>query len=1499
MKLRSQLLMGYLVVFALMIAGASIMYQSNRSLLEIQKWLNHTYEVKAKARLVQKLAVDMQTGKRGYLITGKQVYLHPYDEATKAFEKETDVLRNLISDNPRQIQRLDELQALVTRWQKDVAIPHIERRRKIKEGTATLSKVAALMDDTLGMQLMNQIRDKVNEFVSFEDKLLIQRTQTAEAAVRKSAWVSVLGTLLAILFGTGAMVYVSGGILGQVGGEPVEIAGIAEEIARGNLDVHLPGDSNTATGILSSIGLMVHSLRENRDRVKQNTQSLKRLSSELETIIDNIPGLVFYKDTENRYVRVNKYVADAHKMTKDQLEGRSLYDLYPQEQAQAYLDDDLEVINSRKPKLNIDEPWETEVGKRWVSTSKIPYVDEKGEVTGVIGVSTDITERKEAEEVIARQTKVMDAINRIFRGALICKTEEEVAKTALGVAQELTGSRFGFILEINAAGLADTIAITDPGWEACKMVVSEAKNFIKNMPIRGIDRSTLKDGKSRIVNAKEIKTHPDRVGMPQGHPPVSCFLGVPFMREGKAVGMIALANKEGGYTQEDQEAVEALSVAFYEALAKKRMENAVEQQNWIRAGQIRLNDRMRGEKQIETLAGDIITCLSEYLGAWVGALFLAEDGRLTLHGRYAYRKHDKVPGEFAWGEGLVGQAAADKKPILLSDVPEDYVVVGSALGQAVPRNIVVVPFLFDGQVKGVVELGSLQSFSDLQREFLDSIAEGIAIAIQTAQAREQLNVLLEETQRQAEELQTQQEELKTANEELQEQTQRLEESEERLKTQQEELQVTNEELEEKNEMLERQKREVDQARRAVEEKAAEVVLASKYKSQFLANMSHELRTPLNSLLLLSQGLAENKDGNLTDDQVESAKVIHDGGNDLLTMINEILDLSKIEAGRIDLHIGVAPVPDIADGVRTAFQHLAGEKGLTLKVHVDADAPATLTTDIRRTEQVIRNLVSNAIKFTDTGGVAITFGRPAPDVDLARSGLDPAQTLKIAVQDTGIGITPEHQKIVFEAFQQADGGTARKYGGTGLGLSISRELARLLGGEIQVKSESGKGSIFTFYLPIERGTQNTERGGEKKGSSSLSEIRAPQSELLTLRSIVDDRESITDTDRVILVIEDDLKFAKVLYDKCHVRGLKCLAVPTGEAGLELAGKYFPDGIILDIRLPGMDGWAVLGALKDDIKTRHIPVHVVSVEEVTTESLRKGAVAHATKPINQEKLEQAFKIIEETAAQKTKRVLLVEDEEGIRRSVKQLIGNGDVKVDEAATGEQAIQALRTTRYGCLILDLHLPDMNGGELLKRMEAEGIELPAVIVHTARDLTEQEEMDLRERAESIVIKDVRSQERLLDEVSLFLHRMVSQMPEKKKQMIWNLHETDVLLKNKKVLVVDDDMRTTFALSRLLSERGMKALKAGNGEQALQLIDQEPDVDLVLMDIMMPVMDGYEAMKRIRAQERFRTLPIIALTAKAMPEDRKTCIDAGANDYLSKPVDQERLISMMRVWLYR
>ncbi|HCC54890.1 MAG TPA: hypothetical protein DEQ20_08215 [Desulfobulbaceae bacterium] len=941
--------------------------------------------------------------------------------------------------------------------------------------------------------------------------------------------------------------------------------------------------------------------------------------------------------------------------------------------------------------------------------------------------------------------------------------------------------------------------------------------------------------------------------------------------------------------------------------ALRENRDLLQRQDWLKTGIARLNEVMSGDPDITSLAAKVISEIATYLDAQAGVIYVAQEGSngtLVLMGSYAYTKRKNLSNVFKPGEGTVGQAALEKKQILIQNVPEDYFKITSGLGERLPRFICVTPFIYENKVKGVIEVGSLDEMTDQQMAYLNQAMPALALAIESAEGRTRLANSLQESQALTEELQAQQEELRTTNEELEAQTSALQSSEEKLRIQQEELQVTNEELEEKNELLDRQKRDVEKARKDLEEQAKDLALASKYKSEFLANMSHELRTPLNSLLLLAQSLSENKVGNLSEEQVESARIIYGSGSDLLSLINEILDLSKIEAGRMDLQLGSVRINDLADSMRSSFGHMAEDKGLNLEITVQEDIPSEITSDRKRIEQVIKNLIANAIKFTDAGNIAVTFARPSPNTKLSRSNLPASECLAVAVKDSGIGISPENHKKIFEAFQQVDGGTARKFGGTGLGLSISRELVRFLGGEIQVESELGKGSTFTLYLPVSlssgrktapdhtatvtvaKANQNPGHDATRLGASAL--------------QIKDDRDTLHQEDRAILVIEDDPNFALILYRKCHDKGLKCLAAPTGEEGLELAAKYQPAAIILDIRLPGMDGWAVLSALKENTNTRHIPVHIISIEADPGKAFRMGAIGSATKPLNQDDLEEAFHQLEQITSGRPKRMLLVEDNPVSRSITVKLIGDGEnVKIDAVDTGKKAQEALRSAEYDCVVLDLGLPDMDGLEMLETLKHEGVKLPPVIVYTGRDLSSEEEMALREHSASIIVKDVRSQERLLDEVSLFLHRVVNEMPTKQRKIILDLHDTDALLRDKKVLIVDDDMRTTFAMSRFLTERGMKTLKAENGDKALRLLEEHPDVDIVLIDIMMPVMDGYEAMKRIRNQEKFRKLPMIALTAKAMPEDRQKCLTAGANDYLPKPVNQDRLVSMMRVWLYR
>lgn len=939
-------------------------------------------------------------------------------------------------------------------------------------------------------------------------------------------------------------------------------------------------------------------------------------------------------------------------------------------------------------------------------------------------------------------------------------------------------------------------------------------------------------------------------------------------------------------------------------------------QNWLTSGIGRLNNVIMGDLEIENLASTVIREIATHLEAQIGALYIADDNgqkSLSLLSSYAYVKRKNLSNCFELGQGLVGQAALEKQQILVKNIPEDYVRVTSALGERVPKFICVTPFLYENQLKGIVEIGTLGEMNDTQMNFLSQAMPALALAFESAERRANLVQALAESQRLTVKLKTQQKELRVVNEELEAQTKRLQESEEKLKAQQEELQASNEALEEKNDLLERQKKNVESAQHDIEEKAQELALASQYKSEFLANMSHELRSPLNSLMLLAQGLAQNRDGNLTGEQVESARIILNSGSDLLNLINEILDLSRIEAGRMGLHLAPVNMADLVETVRASFGHLAVDKGLQLDVVLNKNAPDAITSDRNRIEQVIRNLLSNALKFTEKGGVTVTFSKISRMDGHWKDGEGRTVRLKsmedgrsstidtflsVAVRDTGIGIAPEQQKMVFEAFQQANGSTARRYGGTGLGLSISKQLARLLGGDIQLESQPGQGSTFTLYLPLKIDKAHPFVRHDNRTTQGLAD--APEThKTVNQRQISDDRETITAADRVILVIEDDPNFARILYGKCREKGFKCVLSPTGEEGLQVVADQLPDAVILDIRLPGINGWEVLDALKENILTRHIPVHVISVDESTITSFHKGAIGHALKPLDAEGLEAAFCRIEQFAAAAPRRLLMVKGDPDLCRRTIQLIGTSDVQVDEAGSAEEVLNALSAAHYDCMVLDLDLPDMNSRQMLARLRQEGESLPPVIIHTARKLTVEEEADLRKYACAIVIKDVRSQERLLDEVSLFLHRVVRRMPEEKRNIIRNLHDTDELLRGKRILIVDDDMRTTFAVSRLLAERGMNPLKAENGERALKLLDSEPDISLVLMDIMMPVMDGYEIITRIRSREEFQKLPIIALTAKAMPEDREKCLAAGADDYLSKPVDPERLISLIRVWLYR
>ena len=1061
------------------------------------------------------------------------------------------------------------------------------------------------------------------------------------------------------------------------------------------------------------------------------------------------------------------------------------------------------------------------------------------------------------------------------------------------------------------------------------------------------DSTVAKTGisKERLIGSDFIKLFADPEAARQGYERV--------LSEGKVLdyplkfrsiaGATTFVSFNASLYRNEQGSVAGIFAQARDVTTAKLGEIDRDRKEWVSNGIAKLNAVFQVQGNTIDLAGRIISTLTEYASAQMGAFYIQDTAidtsALTLIASHAYTRRKNVSCRFIPGEGIIGQSALERKQILISDVPDDYVRIVSGLGESAPRYLCVTPLLFEDAVKGMVEIASFNPITDSALEYLRQAAPMVAVAIEATQSRERVTQALQKAQQLTVELEAQQKELQQTNAELEEQTaqlkiseQKLQQqqadlerfnaeleeqtaqlkiSEQKLQQQQTELEVANDELTQTNNLLERQKAEIELARKNIAVQAEEVALASKYKSEFLANMSHELRTPLNSLLLLARSLRENISGNLTEEQVESASVIFESGSDLLTLINEILDLSKIEAGRMELRLEEIDLMDVERTILSQFDHMAKAQKLSLQVVSEPGAPTRIVSDIQRLGQVLKNLIGNALKFTETGGVTLSFAIPAAGVQLSRSGLDPEHTLAIHVTDTGIGIPQDKQKIIFEAFQQADSGDKRRFGGTGLGLSISREITALLGGEIQLTSEPGKGSTFSIYLPLRIGEPGVRVGkkstpaapagaGMETAPISPHPIAPPPpAHAPAAVSIKDDRDAISETDRVMLVVEDDLRFGNILSGIIRERGFKCIRAATGEEGIDLAREYKPNGVILDIQLPGMDGWAVLNALKHDVSLRHIPVHIISVEEATAKNLGVGAIGHAAKPIGREQIMEVLERLEAASALAPKRVLVVEDDERMRKETVRIIGNGNVTVEEAGTGQKAIEALRTQTFALVIMDLGLPDMQGLDLLKQIAAEKISLPPVIIHTVRELTIEEEYFLRNYADSIIIKDVRSQERLIDEVALFLHRVVRDLPEENRRAILHLRESDEPLRGKKVLIVEDDMRTMFAMARILAGHGVNPLKAEHGERALAILDEQPDIDLVLMDVMMPVMDGYEATRRIRSQDRFAKLPIITLTAKAMKEDRQKCLEAGATDYLSKPVDPDRLTSLMRVLLCR
>jgi len=917
----------------------------------------------------------------------------------------------------------------------------------------------------------------------------------------------------------------------------------------------------------------------------------------------------------------------------------------------------------------------------------------------------------------------------------------------------------------------------------------------------------------------------------------------------------------------------------------------LEQQAWLRTGQSQLAEQGIGQMPLPQLGRTVLSFLAQYIETAVAALYIREeDGSLHRVASYGFSKESELMEQvIGSNESLVGQAAQSRKIIRVDNVPDNYLKVTSGLGNGKPRQVILVPINHEGVINGVVELGFLHIPTERDVEFLQLMSSSLGMAVEAALYRRRLQDLLAETQQLNEELQVQQEELRTANEELEEQSRVLEESQANLENQKAELEQTNEQLADQALSLDQKNIALNEARTALEERAQDLQRASRYKSEFLANMSHELRTPLNSSLILAKLLADNQHGNLNEEQIKFAHTIYSAGNDLLNLINDILDISKVEAGKLDLSPEDIPLHRLAEGLQMIFEPLATHKHLEFDIRMDRNTPLSIHTDHQRLEQILKNLLSNAVKFTDAGKVSLSVAGTA-DGQIA-----------FAVTDSGIGIAAEEQAIIFEAFRQADGTTSRKYGGTGLGLSISRDLAALLGGDISVVSTPGKGSTFTLTLP----TVIPEHPPEIARAPIATPVvhapakpAAPALPAVDIPTFADDRDSEKNNARTVLVIEDDVSFARILYDLAHETNYRCLVSHGAADGLHAATTYLPDAILLDMGLPDGSGMTVLQTLKNNSQTRHIPVHIVSAADRSEVAMQLGAVGYVIKPTTREQLKTVFQKFEMKFSQTTKHVLLVEDDQRQRESVTQLIMDDDVKITAVESGEEALALLRTTVFDCMIIDLKLPDMQGEQLLQRMSAEEIcSFPPVIVYTGRNLTRDEEADLLKYSRSIIIKGARSPERLLDEVTLFLHKVESELSAERQSMLRTVRSRDRVFEGRRILIVDDDVRNIFALTSALEQRGANIEVARNGFEAISKLDNVSDIDLVLMDIMMPGMDGLEATRRIRADDRFQKMPIIAVTAKAMKDDQEQCIQAGASDYMAKPIDLDRLYSLLRVWM--
>jgi len=969
----------------------------------------------------------------------------------------------------------------------------------------------------------------------------------------------------------------------------------------------------------------------------------------------------------------------------------------------------------------------------------------------------------------------------------------------------------------------------------------------------------------------------------------------------RAISEVASAVTQGDLTRtigvEAKGEVEALKDTINQMISNLKATTLRNQeQDWLKSNLAKFTQMLQGQKELNSVTKKILSELATVVTAQHGLFYILQEeetfmnSKLNLIASYAYIKRKDSPTQYAMGEGLIGQVAIEKERILLSNVPKDYIRINSGLGDAKPKDVIILPVLFEGQLKAVIELASLDTFSQTHLDFLEGLTESIGIVLNTIESNSRTEELLVQSQSLAGELKSQQEVLKNTNEEL-------EEKAILLANQKEEVELKNQE--------------VEVARKALEEKADQLTLTSKYKSEFLANMSHELRTPLNSLQILANELISNRDGNLSDKQIQFAKTINACGDDLIQLINDILDLSKIESGYISVDYNPISFAEISRFVESTFNPISEAKHLRFNISIDTDLPELIETDSQRLNQILKNLLSNSFKFTEKGQVGLKIYKANTNWKTKNSSLDNAETvIAFEISDTGIGISKEKQNIIFEAFQQAEGSTSRKYGGTGLGLSISRGLSDLLGGSIELESETNVGSKFTLFLPLkfiqtseaesievnEDDTTKTSKSGLK--SLPAANFNRSDIDLFFVDEVGDDRTDIKPDDKVLLIAEDNLTFAKIMLDQAHENGIKAIVTTKGNDVIDFINQFNPDAITMDLNMPDTSGWKILDRLKTDFNLRHIPVYIISGEDERNKGLKRGARNFLLKPVKSDSLTHLFNDIHNFKDKKIKNLLVVDDNETELEMVLDAVGGTDIAVSAARTVKEAINFIKETTFDCIILDLKLPDADGLDIISDLENNiaGHDT-AIIVHSAGDVNKTQRVKLNRFAHRIITKSANSMDQLIDQTALFMHRIHKELPEQMREKIETYYLKEDVLINKKVLIVDDDVRNLFALTTALERFGLDTITAESGQEAIDILDHNNRIDIVLMDIMMPEMDGYETMKNIRKEAKHKDLTIIAVTAKAMKGDRQKCIESGASDYITKPVNVDQLSSLMRVWL--